>query len=110
MPAERSETGACNRCEETIPADAERCPLCGYRPGPQNRRVARLAEYTLVAVVVASVLTFVGGVTASALGLPVGDLTRLAIVTPYTAGISGFFAYYLHRKRRATPVDDETLG
>jgi hypothetical protein len=107
MPDEQD---PCGRCGETIPTDVDRCPLCGYRPGPRNRRAARVAEYALVAVVVASVVIFVGGVAASALDLPVGDLTRIAIVTPYTAGISGFFAYYLHRKRRATPTDDDTLG
>jgi ribosomal protein L37E len=104
------ETGACGRCGETIPTDVDRCPLCGYHPGPRNRRATRLAEYALVAVAVASVGVFLGGVAASALDLPVGDLTRVAIVTPYTAGVSGFFAYYLHRKRRATPTDDETVG
>ena len=107
---ERSETAPCGRCGETIPENADRCPLCGYRPGPRNPRVTRLAEYALVAVVVVSVSVFAVGVAGSALGIPVGALGRVAIVTPYTAGISGFFAYYLHRKRRATPTDDETFG
>jgi hypothetical protein len=104
------EQESCGRCEETILTDVDRCPLCGYRPGPRNRRATRLAEYALVAVVVGSVAVFLLGVAASALDLPVGDLTRIAIVTPYTAGISGFFAYYLHRKRGATPTDDDTFG
>jgi len=72
--------------------------------------VARFAEYVCIAVVAVSALAFAGGVAASVLDLPVGDLTRIAIVTPYTAGISGFFAYYLHRKRRATPTDEDTFG
>lgn len=105
-----SESGRCGRCGETIPADVERCPLCGYQPGPWNRRLARFAEYACIAAVVASVLILAGGVTASVLDLPVGDLTRIAIVTPYTGGITGFFAYYLHRKRQATPTDEETFG
>lgn len=102
--------GTCGRCGETIPTDVNRCPLCGYQPGPHDRRVARLAEYALVAVVVASVAVFFGGIAASVLDLPVGGVSRVAIVTPYTAGISTFFAYYLHRKRGATPTDDDTLG
>jgi hypothetical protein len=104
------ETLPCGRCEEPIPRDVERCPVCGYQPAGRSEVAIRLGEYAFAAVAVVSVLTFVGGVVGRAFGLSVGPLARLAIVTPYTTGVSAFFAYYLHRKRRATPTDDDTFG
>jgi hypothetical protein len=104
------ETLPCGRCEEPIPRDVERCPLCGYQPGGRSEVAIRLGEYAFVVVAVVSVLTFVVGVAGRALGLSVGPLASIAIVTPYTTGISAFFAYHLHRKRGATPTDDDTLG
>jgi ribosomal protein L40E len=104
------DTLPCSRCGESIPADAERCPLCGYQPGGRSKGAVRLGEYAFIAAAVVSAAVFVVGVAGSVLELPVGPLSRIAIVTPYTAGVSGFFAYYLHRKRDSTPTDDDTLG
>lgn len=107
---ERPETIPCDRCEEPIPTDVDRCPICGYQPAGRSEVAIRLGEYAFAATAVVSVLVFVVGVAGRALGLAVGPFARIAIVTPYTTGVSGFFAYYLHRKRRATPTDDGVLG
>jgi hypothetical protein len=103
------ETLPCGRCEEPIPTDVERCPICGYQPAGRSERAVRLGEYAFATAAVVSALAFVVGVGGDALGLSVGPLARIAIVTPYTAGISGFFTYYLHRKRHADPTDDGVL-
>jgi hypothetical protein len=99
------ETEPCGRCEVEIPADTDRCPICGYRPAGRHPLATRLGEAAFLAVCLVSVVVFAVGV---------GDfgpdvLGRIAIVTPYTAGISGFFAYYLHRKRRATATDGDVF-
>ncbi|WP_311171292.1 hypothetical protein [Halobellus ordinarius] len=100
-------TAPCGRCEEPIPVDATRCPICGYQPAGSRPQLLRAAEVVFGAVIVVSVLIFVGGVAGIAPGLPADVLSRAAIITPYTTGISGFFLYYLHRKRRATPTDSD---
>lgn len=104
-----SPTRPCGRCEEPIPADTNRCPVCGYRPAGHNRTATRLGAYAFGTACVTSVVVFVAGVTGITPGLPADMVARVAIVTPYTAGISGFFAYYLYRKCAATPTDDEVL-
>jgi len=100
----------CGRCEEPIPADAAACPICGYRPAGHNRTATRIGAYAFGTACVASVVVFVAGVTGITPGVPAEVVARMAIVTPYTAGVSGFFAYYLARKYRATPTDDDVLG
>jgi hypothetical protein len=97
---------SCGRCEEPIPADVTECPVCGYRPAGHNPTATRLGAYAFGAACACSLLVFVAGVT----GVAPDSVATVAIVTPYTAGISGFFAYYLHRKCDATPVDDDVLG
>jgi len=95
----------CSRCEMEIPADSDRCPICGYQPAGRNPIAIRLGEYAFLAACLASVVVFVVGVG----GFGPSVLGRMAIVTPYTTGISGFFAYYLHRKRRMSPTDDDVF-
>jgi hypothetical protein len=102
-------TARCDRCEMPIPTDADRCPVCDYRPAGRNPLAMRVGEYFFETALVVSVLVFVGGVTGITPGFPAETVARMAIVTPYTAGISAFFSYYLHRKRRTTPTDDDVF-
>jgi hypothetical protein len=48
-------------------------------------------------------------VTRIAPGLPTDVLSQMAIVMPYTTGISGFFVYYLHGKRQTKPTDSSAF-
>ena len=108
MTAEDADsTAPCDRCGMSIPTDADRCPVCGYRPAGYSPRAMRVGEVAFATAIVLSVLVFVAGVTRTAPGLPTDALARAAIVTPYTAGVSGFFLYYLRKKRRATPTDSD---
>jgi hypothetical protein len=100
----------CGRCEEPIPADVEGCPICGYRPAGYNRIATRIGMYAFGTACVASVVVFVAGVTGITPGVPAETVSRMAIVTPYTAGISGFFTYYLYQKCGAEPTDDDVWG
>lgn len=106
---ERGDTGRCGRCAELIPTDAEECPVCGYRPASHHPPALRLGQYAFAAVFVGSLLVFGVGVASTVLEWHVDRLATLAIITPYTTGISGFFAYYLYRKRQATPTDDDVF-
>lgn len=99
------ETEPCGRCEVEIPADSDRCPVCGYQPAGRNPLAMRLGEYLFLTVCLASVGVFVVGVG----GFGPAVLGRVAIVTPYTAGVSGFFVYYLHRKRHTSATDDDVF-
>ncbi|WP_299334302.1 hypothetical protein [Haloplanus sp.] len=100
----------CGRCEEPIPVDADYCPMCGYRPAGYNRTATRVGMYVFGAVCVASIVVFIAGVSGIAPGIPTETISKMAIVTPYTAGISGFFTYYLYQKHGAEPTDDEVWG
>ncbi|RLM59652.1 hypothetical protein DVK02_02630 [Halobellus sp. Atlit-31R] len=102
-------TAPCDRCDTPISTDAERCPVCGYQPAGYNPRLLRVGEVVFATTITVSVLVFVAGVTGIAAGLLAVDLSKAAIVTPYTAGISGFFLYYVRNKRRASPTDSEIL-
>jgi hypothetical protein len=99
------ETEPCGRCEVEIAADSFRCPVGGYQPAGRKPLAMRLGEYLFLTVCLASVGVFVVGIG----GLGPAVLGRVAIVTPYTAGISGFFVYYLHRKRRTSATDDDVF-
>jgi hypothetical protein len=102
------DTAPCGRCGVEIATDIDRCPVCEYRPaGPPL--VMRLGESAFAAVCLLSLLVFAVGVTNAAPAFE-SVLTTAAIVTPYTTGISAFFAYYTHRKRRTTPTDDDVFG
>jgi RNA polymerase subunit RPABC4/transcription elongation factor Spt4 len=101
-------TATCDRCEMAIPTDADRCPVCNYRPAGRNPLAMRVGEYFFGTVIVVSVLVFVGGVTGLTPVIP-EIMSRVAIVTPYTTGISAFFFYYLYQKRRTTPTDSEVF-
>lgn len=103
-------TAPCGCCEEPIPEDAPRCPICGYRPAGHSPRLTLLGELGFAALLIAAVAVFCIGVGGAVLGVPVAPFDQLAIVTPYIAGFSGFFTYYLHQKRRLTPVDDRVFG
>jgi hypothetical protein len=102
-------TAPCDKCEMSIPADADRCPICGYQPAGYNPRLVRIGEVFFVLTAVLSLLVFVAGVTKFAPGLPTEALSQAAIVTPYTTGISAFFAYYLHGKRQTKPTDSSAF-
>jgi hypothetical protein len=65
-----------------------------------------VGEYGFGAVVVLSLLVLVAGATGMTPGIPETAIERVAIITPYTAGIAAFFAYYSHKRRRTTPTDD----
>ncbi|MFA1610360.1 hypothetical protein [Halobellus rubicundus] len=103
-------TAPCDRCEMSIPVDAAQCPVCGYRPGGYSPRLLRAGEVAFAVAIFGSILIFVGGVMRLSLGVPTDILAQVAVVTPYTAGISGFFLYYLRKKRRATPTDSRIFG
>jgi hypothetical protein len=103
-------TDRCGCCEEPVPTDVKRCPICGYRPAGHSPRLTLLWEVGAVALLLAAVATFAIGVGGAVLDVPVGAFSQLAIVTPYLAGFSGFFTYYLHRKRQLTPTDDQVFG
>jgi hypothetical protein len=104
------ETAPCDRCGMSIPADATRCPVCSYQPEGYRPRLMRIGEVIFAVVIVLSILTLLGGVTGFTLWLPADAVARVAIVTPYTAGISGFFLYYLRQKRQTKPTDSDLFG
>ncbi|MFB6090851.1 MAG: hypothetical protein ABEJ97_07300 [Halobellus sp.] len=108
--ADPDATAPCDRCGMSIPTDATQCPVCGYRPGGYSPRLLRVGEVAFATVIVVSILVLVGGVTGTPIGLPADVLAQVAVVTPYTTGISGFFLYYLRKKRRATPTDSRIFG
>jgi cell division protein FtsW (lipid II flippase) len=104
------DTAPCCRCQEPIPTDVERCPVCAYCPAGRYPLAAHVGAYAFATVVVASLAVLLVAVTGRPRWLPLAAIERVAIVTPYTAGVSAFFAYYLHRKRQATPTDDTIFG
>jgi len=108
-PDKAQSTAPCDKCEMSISTDADRCPVCGYRPAGYNPTLLRAGEAFFALAAVVSLLVFVTGVTRTAPGLPAEVLSKVAIVTPYTAGISGFFAYYIHGKRDTKPTDSSAF-
>jgi hypothetical protein len=108
-PDDTGSTAPCDKCEMSIPTDADRCPVCGYRPAGSNPTLLRVGEALFATAAAVSLVVFVAGVTRTAPGLPTEAVSQAAIVTPYTAGISGFFAYYIHGKRRAKPTDSNAF-
>jgi hypothetical protein len=108
-PDDAESTAPCEKCEVSIPTDAGRCPVCGYRPAGYNPTLLRVGEACFALAAVVSVVVLVAGVTRVAPGLPTEAVSKAAIVTPYTAGISGFFAYYIHGKRRTRPTDSSAF-
>ena len=102
-------TAPCDKCEMSIPTDADRCPVCGYRPAGYSPLLLRVGEafFTLTAVV--SLAIFVAGAARVAPGLPTDAVSQAAIVTPYTTGVSGFFVYYLRGKRQTKPTDSDAF-
>lgn len=108
-PDGAEETAPCDKCEMAIPTDADRCPICGYQPAGYNPRLLRVGEVVFALVAVVSLLVFVAGVTRVAPGLPTDAVSKTAIVMPYTMGVSGFFAYYIHGKRQTKPTDSDAF-
>lgn len=104
------ETGPCGCCDDPVPVDATRCPICGYRPAGYSQRLTLLGELGFAALLIASVAVFCIGVGGAVFGVPVEPFDQLAIITPYMSGFSGFFTDYLHQKRRLTPADDQVFG
>ena len=102
-------TAPCDKCEMSIPTDADQCPVCGYQPAGRNQTLLRVGEALFALAAVTSVVVFVAGVAQIAPGLPTDAVSQAAIVTPYTAGISGFFAYYIHGKRSTKPTDSSAF-
>ncbi|AXG07822.1 hypothetical protein DU500_16075 [Haloplanus rubicundus] len=102
-------TDRCGCCEEPVPTGVKRCPICGYRPAGHSPRLTLLWEVGAATLLLAAVVTFAVGVGGAVFDVPVGAFDQLAIVTPYMAGFSGFFTYYLHEKRRLTPTDDQVF-
>ena len=102
-------TAQCGCCEEPIPTGRKRCPICGYQPAGYDRRLTLLGELGFAALLVAAIAVFSIGVGGAVLDVPVGTFSQLTIVTPYMSGFSGFFTYYLHRKRHLTPTDDRVF-
>ena len=107
--ADDAPTAPCDKCEMSIPTDADRCPVCGYRPAGYSPRLLRVGEIFFCFTAVVSLLIFITGVTRIAPGLPTDVLSQMAIVMPYTTGISGFFIYYLHGKRQTKPTDSSAF-
>ncbi|WP_435098321.1 hypothetical protein [Halorubrum sp. N11] len=109
-PDDAESTAPCDKCEMSIPTDADQCPICGYRPAGYNPTLLRAGQafFTLAAVV--SLLVFVAGVTRISPGLPTEIISKIAIVAPYTLGISSFFAYYIRGKRGTTPTDSSAFN
>jgi len=105
-----AKTDPCGRCEESVPTGVTRCPICGYRPAGTSPRLTLLGELGFAALLITAVAVFCIGVGGAILDVPVGPFNQLAIITPYVTGFSGFFTYYLHQKRRLTPVDDQVFG
>ena len=108
-PDDAGSTAPCDKCEMSIPTDADRCPVCGYQPAGHNPTLLRVGEAFFALAAVVSLVIFVAGVTRTAPGLPTEAISQLAIVTPYTTGISGFFAYYIHGKRQTKPTDSSAF-
>ena len=105
-------TAPCDKCEMSIPTTAERCPVCGYRPAGYNQTLLRVGEAFFAFAAAVSVVIFVTGVAGVIPDppvLPAGALSKMAIVMPYTTGISGFFAYYIHGKRSTKPTDSSAF-
>lgn len=111
-PDDRGATAPCDKCEESIPTDADRCPVCGYRPAGYSPELLRVGEAVFATAAVVSLVIFVTGVTGIVPEppvLPAGAFSKMAIVMPYTTGISGFFAYYIHGKRQTKPTDSSAF-
>lgn len=109
-PDDAASTAPCDKCEMSIPTDADRCPVCGYRPAGRNATLLRVGEAFFALAAVVSLVIFVAGVAEIAPGLPTEAVSKTAIVMPYTAGISGFFAYYIHGKRGTKPTDSNAFN
>jgi hypothetical protein len=105
-----STTRPCGRCAEQISTDVQRCPLCGYQPAGRSALLTWIGEVAFGLLFLAAVATFAVGVGGAVLAVPVGPFSQLAIISPYLTGFSGFFVYYLHRKRQRTPTDDRVFG
>lgn len=99
----------CGRCTESISPDLDRCPICGYRPAGHSPLLTQLGEVGFALLFLSAVVVFAIGVGGALLDVPVGPFDTLAIITPYIAGFSGFFVYYLHKKRQRTPTDDQVF-
>jgi hypothetical protein len=111
-PDDDAPTAPCDKCEMSIPADVDRCPVCGYRPAGYNPTLLRVGEACFALAAVVSVVIFLTGVTGIVPDppvLPAGAFSKMAIIMPYTTGISGFFAYYIHGKRRTKPTDSSAF-
>ena len=102
-------TAPCDKCEMSISTDADRCPFCGYRPAGRNQTLLRAGQAFFTLTAVLSLVVFVAGVTRISPGLPTEMISQLAVITPYTMGISGFFAYYIRGKRGTTPTDSSAF-
>jgi hypothetical protein len=105
----KASTAPCDKCEMSIPTDADRCPVCGYRPAGYSPTLLRVGEVVSALAAVVSLAIFVAGVTRVSPGLPTETVSQMAVVTPYTTGVSGFFAYYIHGKRRTKPTDSNAF-
>jgi hypothetical protein len=93
----------------SIPTDADRCPVCGYRPAGYSPTLLRVGEVVFALAAVVSLAILVAGITQVSPGLPTEMVSQLAVVTPYTTGVSGFFAYYIHGKRQTKPTDSNAF-
>lgn len=102
-------TAPCDKCEMSIPTDADRCPVCGYRPAGYSPRLLRVGEVCFALAAVVSLAVLVAGVTGISPGIPAQAISQIAVVTPYTMGISVFFAYYIHGKRQTKPTDSNAF-
>jgi hypothetical protein len=112
MAADSDGTGStapCDKCEMSIPTDADRCPVCGYRPAGYSPTLLRVGEVVFALAAVVSLAILVAGITQVSPGLPTEMVSQLAVVTPYTTGVSGFFAYYIHGKRQTKPTDSNAF-
>jgi hypothetical protein len=76
----------CKRCTKQIPTEATRCPNCGYEPAARARPWRTLVlVFAAVVFVVAVVLL---GVTYGILGVFVGALVGLGLVSPILLAVS----------------------
>ena len=109
---DRGATAPCDKCEESIPTDADRCPVCGYRPAGYSPELLRAGEAVFAIAATVSPALFVPGATGTVPQppvLPAGASSKMAIVMPSTTGTSGFFAYYLPRHRQTKPTDSSAF-
>lgn len=107
-PDDAQATAPCDKCEMSIATDVDRCPVCGYQPAGHSQRLLRVGEAVFALAAAVSLVIFVVGVTGIVPDppvLPAGAFSKMAIIMPYTTGISGFFAYYIHGKRQTKPTD-----